>query len=332
MRAETSAAVRAAREGVALMDRSDWGRIRVTGNDRRKFLHNMATANFERLQVGEGIEAVLVTSTARIIDYVVAYAQPDAILLVTSPERRATIANWLPRFIFFNDDVQVEDVTDQSAMFSLYGPKSAALLTALGADVRGLQPNAWRTATIGGAETMVAAGTGLRLDGYTLIMAADKAPAVREALVEHGQPLGLELMGEAAWEQLRVGQGRPRADRELTEEHNPLEAGLWHAVSFNKGCYIGQEVIARLDTYQKVKQRLMGVCLAALVEPGAAVRVDGEEVGTLTSAVLTDEGPVGLAYVRTKAAQPGQAVEVGTGRGELTEAPYLTWSRADAPG
>ncbi|HBY98693.1 MAG: hypothetical protein M5U01_05905 [Ardenticatenaceae bacterium] len=331
MLAQALPPVRAAREGVALMDRSHWGRIRVTGNDRRKFLHNMTTADFEKLEVGGGLDAVLVTSTARIIDYVTAYAQPDAILLVTSPERREVIVNWLPRFIFFNDDVRVEDVTDQSAMLSLYGPQSAALLSALGVDVANLAPNASRAATIGGAETMVAAGAGLGLEGYTLVMATDQALAVQQALVERGRPRGLEVMDETAWEPLRVSQGRPRADRELTEQHNPLEAGLWHAVRFDKGCYIGQEVIARLDTYQKIKQRLMGVRLEALVEPGASVRADGEEVGTLTSVSLTENGPFGLAYVRTRAALPGQIVEVGTSHGELVEAPYLTWERTDLP-
>lgn len=331
MLAETSAAARAARERVVLMDRSHWGRIRVSGNDRRKFLHNMTTADFEQLEVEKSVEAVLVTSTARIVDYVTAYAQPDAILLVTSPERRATIVNWLPRFIFFNDDVRVEDVTDAAAMLSLYGPRSAQLLDALGVDAASLKSNAWTTAPIAGHETMVAAGAGLGLDGYNLIMAADQAPAAREALLEQGQPLGIEVLDEADWEQLRITQGRPRADRELTEEHNPLEAGLWHAVSFNKGCYIGQEVIARLDTYQKVKQRLMGVRLVALAERGAPVRMNGEEVGSLTSVGLTEDGAFGLAYVRTKSAVPGQTVEVGTTSGELVEAPYLTWSRTDLP-
>ncbi|HYN89746.1 MAG TPA: hypothetical protein VER55_14530, partial [Ardenticatenaceae bacterium] len=144
--------------------------------------------------------------------------------------------------------------------------------------------------------------------------------------------LGLELLGEAGWEQLRVAEGRPRADRELTEEHNPLEAGLWDAVSFRKGCYIGQEVIARLDTYQKVKHRLMRVRLSAPAEVGAPVRVGNEEVGALTSVAITEEGPVGLAYVRSKAAQPAQPVEVDATSGELLEAPYLRWGRADLPG
>lgn len=325
----TEAAIRAATEGVALMDRSHWGRIRVTGGDRHKFLHNMTTSNFNDLQAGAGLETVFVTSTARIIDYVTAYAEPDAILLVTSPERRATIPNWLRRFIFFNDDVQLEDVTEARSMLSLYGPQSTALLSRFVADLASLPHNWWTTVTIQNIPTMVASGAGLGLAGYNLIVAAEDVRTVWKRLVEEGRSLGLELMGETAWEQLRLAQGFPRADQELTEEHNPLEAGLWHAVDFRKGCYIGQEVIARLDTYQKVKQRLMAVRLTAAVDPGTEVEVDGEVVGTLTSVGHLGDTVYGLAYVRSKAAAPGQTVQIGESQGELLEAPSLSWGRED---
>jgi folate-binding protein YgfZ len=99
-------------------------------------------------------------------------------------------------------------------------------------------------------------------------------------------------MGETLWQQLRIEQGRPMAGAELTEDYNPLEAGLWAAVSFDKGCYIGQETIARLNTYQGVKQQLWGLTLSAAAEPGSPITHGGAKVGQLTSVVET---PTGLA-------------------------------------
>jgi folate-binding protein YgfZ len=136
-------------------------------------------------------------------------------------------------------------------------------------------------------------------------------------------------MEQALWESLRVEQGRPVADQELTEEHNPLEAGLWESVSFNKGCYIGQEIIARLDTYQKLKQQLWGVRLADAVEAGTPVTVEGDTIGRVTSVAETPSGPFALAYIRTKAGGAGLKVEVGTTSGQVVELPLLARARGD---
>jgi folate-binding protein YgfZ len=116
---------------------------------------------------------------------------------------------------------------------------------------------------------------------------------------------------------LRILDGRPAADAELTEDYNPLEAGLWQTLSFDKGCYIGQETIARLNTYQGVKQRLWGVELSARVDPGLLLNTAGEKVGQLTSITPTATGAFGLGYVRTKAGGEGLKVQVGTAEGTV---------------
>ena len=131
-------------------------------------------------------------------------------------------------------------------------------------------------------------------------------------------------MGDRIWEQLRIQQGRPTPDRELTDDYNPLEAGLWKTISFEKGCYIGQETIARLNTYKGVKQQLWGVRLQATVEPGTVVRVGEEKVGKLTSFTETDQGPFGLAYIRTRAGGVDLKVQVGDVEGEIVDVPFLT--------
>lgn len=318
-----SAAIQAAQEGVALCDRSHWGRIRVTEEDRIRYLHNQSTNDFQRLKPGLGCDTVIVTSTARTIDLVTAYVLEDAVLLLVSPNRRQYLMDWLDRYIFFADRVQLIDVTDETATFSLIGPESDALLEQLGAGAIIAQPYAThQPVQVGDVEVRVAVGSGLATPGYTLIVPGGNAATLWSNIVQ----AGAVPMGDRVWEQLRIKQGRPAPDQELTDDYNPLEAGLWQTISFNKGCYIGQETIARLNTYKGVKQNLWGVRLSAPVEPGSVITVGDEKVGKLTSYTDSDRGSFGLGYVRTKAGGAGLKVQVGETEGEIVDVPFLTRS------
>ncbi|MCL1465272.1 YgfZ/GcvT domain-containing protein [Argonema galeatum] len=359
------AAMKAVREGVALCDRSHWGRILVSDDDRLRFLHNQSTNDFEQLKPGQGCDTVFVTSTARTIDLATGYVMEDAVMLLVSPNRRQKVMQWLDQYIFFADKVKLTDVTDDTVTFSLIGPKSDAVLEQLGASTIIGQPYGshqliftppvsppstggtsvvsspvspsstqetsvvsspvsspvsplWTGGTEGGVR--VAVGSGLAIPGYTLIAPADSAAFLWSKLVE----VGAVPMGASVWEQLRIEQGRPVPDRELTEDYNPLEAGLWQTISFSKGCYIGQETIARLNTYKGVKQQLWGIRLKAPAEPGSLITVGDEKVGKLTSYTETDEGSFGLCYIRTKAGGEGLKVQVGDTEGEVVAVPFVT--------
>lgn len=314
-------AIQAARQGVAMVDRSHWGRIHVSDQDRIRFLHNQSTNDFQRRAPSDGCDTVFVTSTARTIDLVTAYVMEDAVLLLVSPNRRQYLMDWLDRYIFFADKVQLTDVTSETATFSLIGPKSDALLAQLGAGAIIGQPYAThQLVQLGGCEVRVAVGSGLAMPGYTLIVAAENAATVWSNIVQ----AGATTLGDRVWEQMRIEQGRPAPDYELTEDYNPLEAGLWQAISFEKGCYIGQETIARLNTYKGVKQQLWGVRLNAPAEPGSAILLGDEKVGKLTSYTETDRGFFGLGYVRTKAGGNGLKVQVGESEGEIVDVPCVT--------
>ncbi|MDQ7028539.1 MAG: folate-binding protein [Ardenticatenia bacterium] len=315
-------AFRAALEASALFDMSHWGRLHVGGQDRLRFLHNMTTAAFEGAGPGEVIEAVVLTAKARMIDLVTAVVVGEHVGLITSPERRHVLPNWFRRFIFFNDDVHVTDVSEQSCLFILVGPQSDKVLDTL---LSNELPETGRCVMgrVNGEPVLVAAGSGLGTPGYRLLVPAGAdAKVVWASLVAAGARHDLVVGDGEVWEQLRVWHGRPAADHEITEEYNPLEAGLWHAIRFDKGCYIGQEVVARLDTYRKIKQHLMRVDLEQMVPPGGDLMVAGQPVGRLTSAVETPLGPFGLAYIRREAAQPG--VEVLVRAGDLTTSGQLS--------
>jgi folate-binding protein YgfZ len=314
-------ALQAARQGVAVCDRTHWGRIQVSGNDRINFLHNQSTNNFQILKPGQGCDTVFVTSTARTIDLATAYIMEDSVLLLVSPQRRQYLMQWLDRYIFFADKVKLTDVSDQTATFSLIGVYSDLLLEKLGATEIICQPYGnHKKILLGEIEVSVAVGNGLAIQGYTIIVPAEAAAKVWKLLVDNGAI----ALGDRVWQQLRIEQGRPVPDYELTDDYNPLEAGLFHTLSFEKGCYIGQETIARLNTYKGVKQQLWGVRLSAPVEPGTVLMVGDEKVGKLTSYTDTDQGAFGLGYVRTKAGGVGLKVKVGEVDGEIIDLPFLT--------
>jgi tRNA-modifying protein YgfZ len=308
-------------EGVLLHDRSHWGRIHIGGADRIRFLHNQTTNNFQVLQPGQGCDTVFVNSTARTIDLVSAYILEDAVLLLTSPGYSQKLMQWMDRFIFFADKVELQDVTNTIVTFSLIGAGSDALLEKLGAGaIVGQTCNNHQIVTLGGIETRIAVGCGLAVSGHTLFVSTEQAAELWQVLRE----TGAAPMGEEAWQQLRIAQGRPVPAQELTEDYNPLEAGLWYTISLSKGCYIGQETIARLHTYKGVKQQLWGVRLHQPAELESTVTANGEKIGTLTSCAPTSDGFIGLAYIRTKAVQPGLSVQVGDTTGELVAVPFVT--------
>ncbi|MEB3232625.1 MAG: glycine cleavage T C-terminal barrel domain-containing protein [Leptolyngbyaceae bacterium] len=327
-------AIAAAQTRVAVCDRSHWGRIAVGDGDRLRFLHNQSTNSFLNLQAGQGCETVFVTSTARTIDLVSAYARPESVLLLTHPTARSSLIKWMDRFIFFADKVKLVDETDETVTFSLIGPESTGVLEKLSISVKAISAHHHETVMFAGSEILVAVGSGLALPGYTLIAPVSVAATLWEAIAT----AEVIPLGEAEWEPLRIAQGRPIPGAELTDDYNPLEAGLWHTITFDKGCYIGQETIARLDTYNGVKQQLWGIRLAHRVEPGTPLWLADKKVGRITSVAESmvasgEDEIIGLAYVRTKAGGEGLQLQVGEADSALTATvigvPFLTRSRQE---
>lgn len=317
-----AAAIQAARVGVAICDRTAWGRIKVAGDDRLNFLHNQSTNNFQILKPGQGCDTVFVTSTARTIDLVTAYVREDAVILLVSPNRRQYLMEWLDKYIFYADKVELSDITQYTNTFSLIGPGSDAVLEKLGiGELIGQPYGSHQVYTIAPVEGVrIAVGSGLAAPGYTFTFPYTDKETVWNKLLE----AGAVEMSDRAWDALRILQGRPAPDAELTDDYNPLEVGLWQTISFTKGCYIGQETIARLNTYKGVKQHLLGIRLSAPVEVGSAIAVGDEKVGKLTSYTETADGYFGLGYIRTKAGGVGLKVKVGETEGEIVEIPFVS--------
>lgn len=333
-----------------LYDRSNWGVLEISGADRLRFLHNQSTNDIQSLKPGQGCDTVFVTSTARTIDLATAYLTEEAILVLISANRRQPLVEWLDQYIFPMDQVSVKDVTQDYGVFNLIGSNSEEVLKKQGADLTDEfvgqpahhQPLNHRLFSLKEMTVRIATGSGLAVPGYTLILQADAVPQLWQSLVTQGAV----PIDHSTWEQLRIQQGRPTPDFELTEDYNPLEAGLWHTISFDKGCYIGQETIARLNTYGSAKQRLFGIRLSKAVEPGTVITLEGQKIGVLTSYTLLTEELIpekstedqseqyfseqyfskhlGLGYIRTKAGGAGLKVQVGDAIGEVVEIPFVS--------
>jgi folate-binding protein YgfZ len=298
-----------------LLDRSDWGLLELKGADRYRFLHNQTTNAIDRLQPGQGCETIFVNSTGRTLDFATVYATDESLLILVSPQRRQFLLAWIDRYIFPFDKVEISDLSDSFGVFTLIGTQSGQELQKIGVSeniLTGVQGSHYLLTESNGR---IALGTGLDLPGYTLIIPVDSLTSIWENLLQNG----VIPATEAVWEYLRIHQGRPAVEQELTEDYNPLEAGLWRAIAFDKGCYIGQETIARLNTYKGVKQRLWGLKLNQPVPANTPIILEEKKVGLLTSVVDN----FGLGYVKTKAGGEGLQVQVGEATGELIAVPFL---------
>lgn len=307
---------------VTLIDRSNWGLLKITGDDRLRFLHNQTTNNIQSLKLGEGCDTVFVNSTGRNIDLVTAYIQENEVLLLVSPEQNQRLYNWMDRYIFPFDKVAIKDISNEYKIFTLMGEKSVELLSKwINNDFLNASEFSHKTIIIDDVELIITVGCNLKLRGFNLIISAEKADYIWDKLIAKN-PI---LIDNQDYENLRILQGRPIPNQELTEEYNPLETGLWDAISFDKGCYIGQETIARLNTYKGVKQKLWGIKLNQSIDPEKdnIIMVDEEKVGKITSYLATDSENFALGYIRTKAGDIGLKVTIGEAQGEVVNLPFI---------
>ena len=291
----------AAVEGAGIADRSHLGRLKVSGADAIDLLNRLSTNKLDDLQIGDIQGTVLTTNKGRIIDLLYVLRQDDHLLIITGPDTCRQVAEWID-FYTFVEDVEVEDVSDATAQISLIGGGAADALPQL-ADIPAYSAAA---VSIGEVDALALRTDALGGFGCELIVSTAQQPALWDAL----KSLGATPVGEDALELLRIRNAIPDYGSELCEDYNPLEANLKRFISFNKGCYIGQEVVARLNTYDKVQRHLAQVSLQGAVEVPAELPADllhdGRKVGALTTAAAHPDGDiVGLAYVRKAHASAG---------------------------
>ena len=300
----------AALNEVAFIDRSDFGRIAITGKDGLDLLHRLSTNDLLAIKSGENAGTVFVTDKGRIVDYIRIGVQDTMSIAITSPGRSLPFIEWLEKYCIM-EELHLEDMTSSSGMLSLIGPEGASVVSRL----FGISLVPGSVHRISGPDGELVA---LRDDSFgtpviDIIVPAGRIGAVRELVAAHAVP-----MGDVAYEAFRITRGIPTYGAELSSSFNPFEAGLRHAISFTKGCYLGQEVIARLDTYGKVQKKLVGLIFSgnpAALNTQPVLYKDSKEIGWLTSFARQPMYgcQVGLGIVRDREVEPGDSIGIQSG-------------------
>ncbi len=296
---ELDAQYRQLREECGLLDRSGRGKLAVTGPDSADYLQGQLTNDVEALEPGEGQYAALLDRKGHMkADMRVLRPGAEELWIDTEPEGLDATRKHLQMYKI-GREVEMVDVTEERAILSLIGPRSVEI-----AGTPPLPEFACEETSVAGVDCL-AAGT---RDGIDLIAAGEDSDRLREALLGAG---AVEVCPEAV-EILRIEAGVPRFGAEMGAETMPAEAGIVEAaVSFTKGCYIGQETVARLHYKGRPNRLLRGLRLSAPAPAGATLRLGEKEVGALgSSAVSPALGPIALAIVRREA-EPGSEPAVG---------------------
>jgi tRNA-modifying protein YgfZ len=300
--ADLESQYRAMREGVALVDPGR-ATLRVSGADSVDFLQGQVTNDVEGLEPGLGCYALLLNPKGRILaDMRVLMLDPDELLL--DSEQHETLRSTLSMYTI-GRDARVADA--EMSVRSLLGPSAASAL--------GLEPpeaeHSHVQGRLGGVDVLA-----VRTDaGVDLLFPTADAGSVEALLAEKASQRGLE---EAA-EIVRIESGRPRYGIDMTADNLPGEVGLeQRAISFTKGCYVGQEPVARMHHRGHPNRHLRGLRLSAPAEPGAPLQAEGKQVGAITSACVSPAlGPIALAIVRREV-EPGAVVEVSSSNAAAT--------------
>jgi folate-binding protein YgfZ len=299
---------------------SDAGYLDVQGPDRLEFLQRQTTNDLQMLNDDLVVKTVLTSPIARIIDVLYIIFKKDSLGIITLPGRAQTTFQFLSSRIFFNDQVSLTDKSSQRAQILVEGQKAAQVFEKIGLTL----PNEKYEIVsdqINDEIIKIIPQDGLLENGFRIITKNAHEKMLLDALLENGAT----PISEDTLHILRVESGLPGPVGELTQDYTPLEINLENLISPDKGCYTGQEVIARQITYDKVARRMVGLSLKNFVLPGNDVHTEGKNIGKVTSSALSPRyGPIALAIIKRPYNKSGVIVKVGNDEipGVVTNLPF----------
>jgi folate-binding protein YgfZ len=315
----------AVRAKAGLFDVSFLGKLEVSGVDARDFVQRIVSADLRGTASGCGTPTYLLSAQGKILHSFDAYATPDGFLFISEGSDIGNLIADLEK-LRFNDRVQYRDFTGDLGALLLAGPAAERILTDAAGD-SALPPAGERNhgfVTIEGSRVLVARDRRTGSEGFLLFIVRGAAARVWDALQRAGKPHGMVPAGLAAFDSLRIEAGTPRFGLDYFHEHFPQEVGNEAAFSLNKGCYPGQETVARIDTYGKVHRRLVGLVFDSpnedLPQSGDRLSLADAEVGEVKSWAISPalERPIGFGIVRTAKAPAGATLDVREGNRVLT--------------
>ncbi len=310
-------------ERVGLIDLSFRTQLELTGTDTIDFLQGMVSNDVKALRPGQGCAATLLTEQGRLVADLRIYATESAVLLDVDTRIATKTTAALERFIIA-DDVEIADLGARQTTIAVQGPEAAKVPNALGLDSLPERELHHCEATLAGVAVRLVRADQTGHGGYEIHTPSDRAADVWQALASVD---GVQPVGHAALNMLRIEAGIPWYGVDMDEGRVVLEVGLEHAISFEKGCYLGQEVVERVSARGRINRRLCGLLLSAAgPAAGDPLFKDGKDVGWLTS--VTDLPRLGrtiaLGYVRREHADPGTCLSIdGNGKSVVAEVATL---------
>jgi folate-binding protein YgfZ len=297
-------------------------KIQLTGRDRVRWLNGMITNNVRDLAEGHGVYAFLLNPQGHIIGDLTAYNRGEHLLVDTDQSQVEKVLAMFDHYIIM-DDVELTNVTNKATTLGLAGPNSGAVLKAAGFEVPQLTTLQiadlpWQQADFG-----IVRGESEAYPSYEIWIAPQRAAGMRDAL----RAAGASLVGGDALELYRIALGVPRYGMDIRERDLPQETEQQRALNFNKGCYVGQEIVERIRSRGHVHRKFTGFKVAgAPPAPGTKIQVQAKDVGEITSsAVIPASGgdqTVALGYIRRETGVPGKEVEVSGSSAVVTELPF----------
>ena len=301
----------AVRQAVGLSDLSHRGKIRVIGDDRVKWLQGLLSNDILPLQPGQGCYSSLLTHKGKMLGYFRVYTLSDSLWVEDVGEVGDATFQALKKFLLYGIKAKMENCAESWGLLLVSGPKACATVSAaFGVAMSDLEPVSAIAAKIGGHASVVLRTEETGEIDLEVLLPADALSTAWERLMEAGTTYGIKAIGSHAREALRIETGLPKAGPDLNEEIVPPEANLeGKAFSLNKGCYPGQEVVARMDTYGNVRRHLVGLVMnGSIIPPRGAKLFSGiREVGWVSSATHSPQlkTPIALAFPLRDFSAPG---------------------------
>jgi folate-binding protein YgfZ len=319
---DARAEFRALVSGCGVYEVKGRARIGLTGSDRVRWLNGMVTNNIRDLAQGRGVYAFLLNPQGRILADFYVFHRGDRLLIDTDQSQVENILAAFDHYIIM-DEVEVSNLSLESAAIGVGGPNSREVLRAAGLELAGLAPLEFADAAWQQMSLTVLRTDHEAIELFELWLAPADAPALWAAL----QNAGATPVGAAALESLRMASGIPRYGQDIRERDLPQETEQRRALNFSKGCYVGQEIVERIRSRGNVHRTFTGFVVEGALPPlGTKIQLDGKDVGEITSVaslpVAAGERLVALGYVRREAASAGKQLSAGGAKLTVTRVPF----------
>jgi folate-binding protein YgfZ len=311
-----------ARESVAIFDTSWHAFLALTGRDRVKYLHAISSNNIQALGTGQGTLALLLNPQGRIQAELEVYALPEKLLVLSHASLREQTIALLKKYVI-GSQVKIEDLTDQVGSFAVEGPRAAAIVEqACGVKLSDLPEMSIRDVTVESIACQLVRRSHFGEMGAEFIAGRDSLGSLWGKLLASVRAHGGEPIGTAALNALRLEAGIPWSPADFNDGMIPHEAVLETThISFNKGCYTGQEIVERVRTRGHVNRKRVGLKFSTVAPPppGTKLRAGGAEIGFVTSAAFSPNAKpaIGIGYVRREQVAQGSIVEFDGGTAEV---------------